>query len=75
MDRLTVFNQLASEAAECVRCERMCERRAVLSHLNGAIDARLMFIAEAPGRAPTARAFHFNEAILKSDRLAAQMHG
>ncbi len=50
MDRLTTFNQLASEAADCVRCERMCERKAVLSHLNGAIDARVLFIAEAPGR-------------------------
>lgn len=28
----------------------MCERAAVLSHLNGAVDARLMFIGEAPGR-------------------------
>ena len=28
----------------------MCERKAVLSHLNGAIDARVLFIAEAPGR-------------------------
>ncbi|HZS08135.1 MAG TPA: uracil-DNA glycosylase [Blastocatellia bacterium] len=44
------FDQLALEAANCVRCERMCERRAVLSHLNGSIDARVMFIAEAPGR-------------------------
>ena len=28
----------------------MCERAAVLSHLNGPVDARLMFIGEAPGR-------------------------
>ena len=28
----------------------MCERAAVLSELNGPVDARLMFIGEAPGR-------------------------
>jgi DNA polymerase len=28
----------------------MCERTAVLSHLNGKLDARVMFIGEAPGR-------------------------
>lgn len=44
------FDQLADEAAACVVCERMRERKAVLSHLNGALDPRVMFIAEAPGR-------------------------
>jgi uracil-DNA glycosylase family 4 len=28
----------------------MCERTAVLSERNGSIDARIMFIGEAPGR-------------------------
>jgi DNA polymerase len=28
----------------------MCDRSAVLSHLNGPIDARVMFVGEAPGR-------------------------
>jgi uracil-DNA glycosylase len=28
----------------------MCERRAVLSELNGALNPRVLFIAEAPGR-------------------------
>lgn len=28
----------------------MCERTAVLSHLNGPVEARVMFIGEAPGR-------------------------
>ncbi len=50
MDKAEAFNQLSNEAAGCVRCERMCARQAVLSHLNGPIDARVMFIAEAPGR-------------------------
>src|SRR2546426_12557829 len=44
------FLQLATEAAVCVSCPAMCERAAVLSELNGPIDARVMFIGEAPGR-------------------------
>jgi DNA polymerase len=44
------FVALATEAANCVRCAAMCERTAVLSHLNGKLDARVMFIGEAPGR-------------------------
>ena len=46
----TEFTRLAAEAANCVRCPAMCERAAVLSELNGAVDARVMFIGEAPGR-------------------------
>ncbi len=48
LDRL--FGQLADEAAACIICERMRERKAVLSRLNGALNPRVMFIAEAPGR-------------------------
>src|SRR6059036_2345851 len=44
------FMALASEAAACVRCPAMCGRAAVLSELNGPVDARVMFIGEAPGR-------------------------
>jgi DNA polymerase len=44
------FDQLACEAAGCVRCERMRERLAVLGHLNGSLTPKVMFIAEAPGR-------------------------
>src|SRR6188474_1076855 len=44
------FMRLIAEAAECTRCPAMCERTAVLSKLNGSIDARIMFIGEAPGR-------------------------
>ncbi|MCI0337774.1 MAG: uracil-DNA glycosylase [Acidobacteria bacterium] len=50
MERQEFFDQLVVEAAACVICERMRDRRAVLSHLNGSIDPRVMFIAEAPGR-------------------------
>jgi uracil-DNA glycosylase family 4 len=44
------FHELISEAAACRRCPAMCERRAVLSELNGSPGARVMFIGEAPGR-------------------------
>jgi uracil-DNA glycosylase len=45
-----LFLEVSREAAACTRCPAMCERTAVLSHLNGPIDARVMFIGEAPGR-------------------------
>ena len=44
------FIRLVSEAAGCRNCAAMCERAAVLSELNGTVDARVMFIGEAPGR-------------------------
>ncbi|MCI0659642.1 MAG: uracil-DNA glycosylase [Acidobacteria bacterium] len=44
------FKTLAVEAAACILCERMRERQAVLSDLNGSLDPLVMFIAEAPGR-------------------------
>ena len=44
------FVALAAEAAVCTRCPAMCERAAVLSDLNGSVNARVMFIGEAPGR-------------------------
>ena len=48
--RQSRFAQLAAEAASCTRCPAMCERAAVLSERNGPVDARVMFIGEAPGR-------------------------
>lgn len=44
------FARLIAEAAACVRCPAMCARTAVLSELNGSLNARVMFIGEAPGR-------------------------
>jgi uracil-DNA glycosylase family 4 len=44
------FSVLAREAAACELCPAMCERRAVLSELNGRLNPRVLFIAEAPGR-------------------------
>jgi uracil-DNA glycosylase family 4 len=46
----TKFQRLVAEAAVCTRCPAMCERTAVLSELNGSVEARIMFIGEAPGR-------------------------
>jgi uracil-DNA glycosylase family 4 len=48
--KLSQLGELADEAARCTRCPAMCERAAVLSELNGSVDARVMFIGEAPGR-------------------------
>jgi uracil-DNA glycosylase family 4 len=50
LDKETQFAKLVSEAAACIRCPAMCERAAVLSHLNGPLCAPVMFIGEAPGR-------------------------
>jgi uracil-DNA glycosylase family 4 len=44
------FAALVAEAGACRRCAAMCGRTAVLSELNGRVGARVMFIAEAPGR-------------------------
>jgi uracil-DNA glycosylase family 4 len=44
------FLALSTEAAACRLCPTMCERTAVLSELNGSLDARVLFIGEAPGR-------------------------
>ncbi len=50
MNRQRAFTLLAEEAGACEICERMRERKAVLSERNGAIAPRVLFIAEAPGR-------------------------
>jgi len=49
-NKQTQFVSLVGEASSCVRCPALCERAAVLSELNGSINARVMFIGEAPGR-------------------------
>jgi DNA polymerase len=48
--RRSEFAALAAEAGACRRCPAMCGRTAVLSERNGRVGARVMFIAEAPGR-------------------------
>jgi uracil-DNA glycosylase family 4 len=44
------LDRLAVEAAACSACARMAERSAVLGRLNGPVSAKVLFIAEAPGR-------------------------
>jgi uracil-DNA glycosylase family 4 len=44
------FAELIAEASACRICPELCERRAVLSELNGSPGARILFIGEAPGR-------------------------
>jgi uracil-DNA glycosylase family 4 len=44
------FVKLVAEASACTNCPAMCERAAVLGRLNGPVDARVLFIGEAPGR-------------------------
>lgn len=51
LTKSNLFRQLITDAAACNLCPAMCERRAVLSALNGSFAARVMFVAEAPGRA------------------------
>lgn len=48
--KLKKFLKLSREAQKCRRCENLCDRVAVLSKLNGNINPKVMFIAEAPGR-------------------------
>ena len=49
------FARLAAEAGTCRICERMADCRAVLSRANGQLSARILFVAEAPGRLGGAR--------------------
>src|SRR6185312_15467484 len=44
------FDALIETVAACRACPSMEGRRRVLSHANGHVDARVLFIAEAPGR-------------------------
>ena len=48
--KLEEFLKLAAKAQSCRVCEAMCDKTAVLSELNGSIDPKVFFIAEAPGR-------------------------
>lgn len=44
------FNNLAIKAKNCLKCPDLTDKIAVLSKLNGNLNPRVMFIAEAPGR-------------------------
>ena len=49
-DKRREFLKLAEKARNCRTCEAMCDKTAVLSELNGSINPKVFFIAEAPGR-------------------------
>lgn len=46
----TSFEELAKRARGCVICPDLAKKTAVLSELNGNINPRVLFVAEAPGR-------------------------
>ncbi|MBK7706346.1 MAG: uracil-DNA glycosylase [Acidobacteria bacterium] len=48
--KLKLFQELADEAKCCRICEKMQDKTAVLSELNGSIFPKVLFLAEAPGR-------------------------
>lgn len=49
-DKLGEFIKLSETAQNCRCCEAMCDKTAVLSELNGNLNPKALFIAEAPGR-------------------------
>ena len=61
-ERESALAVLVAQAQACTRCARMAGRRRVLGPGNGPADARLMFVAEAPGR-------------FGGDRTAVPLHG
>ncbi len=44
------FEELAKQARNCLICPDLADKIAVLSEMNGNINPKVMFIAEAPGR-------------------------
>jgi len=48
--RIKLFAELCHSAQACRQCPDLSERTAVLSENNGNIFAKVMFVAEAPGR-------------------------
>ena len=49
-DRVAAFSRLVQLVSGCQRCPTMAGRRRLLSVRNGPVRARVLFIAEAPGR-------------------------
>ena len=47
---MSAFEALVAEVQACRRCPAMEGRRRVLGPSNGPLDARVLFVAEAPGR-------------------------
>ncbi len=45
-----LFSTLAGEARGCIICPNLADKIAVLTEMNGNLDPKVLFIAEAPGR-------------------------
>jgi uracil-DNA glycosylase family 4 len=56
------FDDLVESVQHCNLCPRLCSRRKVLSTVNGDIESRVLFVAEAPGR-------------LGAERTGVPLHG
>src|SRR5581483_1024754 len=70
------FDRLVCEVRDCRLCARMDERNRVLSPANGPLNAKLMFIGEAPGRLgadATQIPFHGDKAGDNFERLIEQV--
>ncbi len=50
MDKKEMFDNLCEQVEKCHKCQDMDEKTPVLSSKNGDLNAKIMFIAEAPGR-------------------------
>ena len=48
--KLKIFLKLSQAAQKCRICPDLADKIAVLSEMNGNINPKVMFIAEAPGR-------------------------
>ncbi len=49
-EKLNKFIALCREAEACIICPDLADKKAVLSELNGNLNPKVFFIAEAPGR-------------------------
>lgn len=49
-DKYILFRQLEACVSKCDLCKRLCDKKKVLSQLNGSLNSKVLFIAEAPGR-------------------------
>lgn len=50
LSKAKLFKSLCAEAQACTVCPELAHRTAVLSDLNGTLNPKVMFVAEAPGR-------------------------
>lgn len=50
LNKLEKFESLCREAEACIICPDLADKKAVLSELNGNLNPKVFFIAEAPGR-------------------------